>query len=408
MDSVPVICDYGSGFSKVGFAGSEVPSAVFPTVLGRLQHRLVSAAALRSLNCKDVLTGMEEENCLIGSEAQNKREQVFLQCPISRGAVTSWDNLEKIWHHSFYQALHIVPEQHPLMVTEPPLNPTSAREKVSQILFETFNIPALYLANQGVLSLYASGQTAGTTIESGEGMTYSVPVSDGYPLHQSVIQLDVAGQDLTLYLLKLLADRGNMSAVVADREYIRDAKERCCYAALDFNEEKVKASPPSSCQQKIQLPDGQEVSLGQEAFFCPEALFQTSLIGRNTLGIHTLAIQSITSCNPALWRTLFGHIVLSGGTGTCSGLRSRLQRELIELVSPTLEVRVPCTIPPPKTLLHGKLGGDTILVSTCLFAKYGAWVGGSILSSLSTFKDMWVTRSEYQDIGSSSISRRSL
>ncbi|XP_027630252.1 actin-85C isoform X1 [Tupaia chinensis] len=371
MDNVPLICDYGSGFSKVGFAGKESPLAVFPTILGKLRH-------------DTVLEGMEKEDWFIGGEAQEKRWKLNLQHPISRATITNWDNMEKIWHHSFYQILHIAPEQHPVMVTEPPLHTTSSKERTTQILFETFNIPALCLVNQGVLSLFASGQTSGMTVESGEGITYFVPIIDGCPLHQSTMQMDIAGQDLTLHLLQLLTHSGHSLVSTGDQEYIRDMKEKCCYVALDFDEEKANIHQPPH-PQKYQLPDGQEISLGQERFLCPEALFQTDLIGRDTVGIHMKAFQCITSCSSALSKVLFGHIILSGGTGSCSGLRFRMQRELSSLVSPTINVKV----------------------STCPYAVYGAWVGGSILCSLSTFKDMWITSKDYKDIGSSIISRRS-
>ncbi|XP_015444158.1 actin-85C-like [Pteropus alecto] len=369
--SLPLVCDYGSGFSKVGFSGAEAPLAVFPTILGKLRH-------------DNPLVGTEKQDWFIGDEAQNRRDRLSMLCPISRATVTSWDNMEKIWHHSFYQVLRIAPEQHPMMVTDPPLNTASNKEKVLQILFETFNVPALYLANQGVLSLYASGLTSGTTIESGEGMTYFVPIVDGFSLPQSTMQMDTAGQDLTLYLLQLLSEKGHSLISTGDREYIRDMKEKCCYVALDFDKEQAQANSPS-CTQKYQLPDGREISLGPERFFCPEALFHTDLIGRNSLGIHMTAFRSISSCNPALWKVLFRHVLLSGGTGSCLGLRFRMQRELSALVSPLINVKV----------------------STCPYSVYGAWVGGSILCSLSTFKDMWVTSIEYKDCGSSVIGRRS-
>nr|XP_019611211.1 PREDICTED: actin-85C-like [Rhinolophus sinicus] len=368
--SVPLVCDYGSGFCKVGFSGTDAPVAVFPTILGKLRH-------------DNWLVGMEEEDWFIGEEVQRRREKLSLQYPIARATVTNWDDMEKIWHHSFYQLLHTAPEQHPLMLTEPPLNTMSNKEKVSEILFETFNVPALYLANQGVLSLYASGLTTGTTIESGEGMTYFVPITDGCPLHQSTMKMDMAGQDITLYLLQRLSERGHSFTGTGDREYIRDMKENCCYVALDFDKEKKEAqSPPPP--QKYLLPDGREIDLGPERFFCPEVLFQADLMGRHSLGIHMTAFRSISSCSPALWKSLFGHVVLSGGTGSCAGLRSRMQRELSALVSPTIRVKV----------------------CTCPYSIYGAWVGGSILCSLSTFKDMWVTSNEYKDIGSSVINRK--
>lgn len=160
-------------------------------------------------------------------------------------------------------------------------------------------------------------------------------------------------------------------------------KEKCCYVPLDFDKEKMKTqSPPPT--QKYLLPDGREIDHGPERFFCPEVLFQADLMGRHNLGIHMSAFRSISSCSPALWKSLFGHVVLSGGTGSCLGLRSRMQRELSALVSPTIHVKV----------------------CTCPYSIYGAWVGGSILCSLSTFKDMWVTSNEYKDVGSSVINRK--
>ncbi|KAM8812741.1 actin, plasmodial isoform-like [Rhynchonycteris naso] len=427
---VPLICDYGTGFSKVGFSGAEAPLAMFPTILGKPKynagpdphraplpkpvndgghlevvysperptgagivpwsvpdHRsrpqawLLWAPVVRAPHA-DSLVGLDKEDWFIGGEVQSRREKLNLHYPISRAAVTSWDHMEKIWHHSFYQVLHVAPEQHPLMLTEPPLNAMSNREKVLQILFETFNMPALYLANQGVLALYASGLTSGTVIESGEGMTYFVPIIEGCPLPLSTLQMDMAGQDITLYLLQLLSEKGNSLVSTGDREYIRDLKEKCSYVALDFEKEKAEAGwPPRT--QTFQLPDGREVELGLERFLCPEALFQTDLMGRDSLGIHMTAFRSIQSCNPDLWKVLFGHVILSGGTGSCKGLMSRMQRELFALVSPDIYVKV----------------------FTCPYASYSAWVGGSILSSLSTFRDMWVTRSDYKDVGPSIVSR---
>ncbi|XP_045711330.1 actin-85C-like isoform X2 [Phyllostomus hastatus] len=368
---VPLVGDFGSGFSKVGFSGMGTPLAVFPTILGKLKH-------------DGLLVGLDEKDWFLGDEVQSRLAELNLLRPICRARVTNWDHMEKIWHYSFYRVLCAAPEQHPLLLTEPPSSTPSAKEKVSQILFETFSVPALYLANQGVLSLYASGLTSGTAIESGEGMTHFVPVSEGCPLHQSTMKMEVAGQDITLYLMQLLSAQGNSLISTGDRECVRHLKEKHCYVAVDFDKARTEAPTPPPTE-KCLLPDGREVTLGQERFFGPEVLFQTDLIGRHTLGAHMIAFRCVSSCDPALWKILFDNIVLSGGTGSCLGLRSRMQRELCALVSPTIAVEV----------------------STCPFSKYGAWVGGSMLCSLSTFKDMWVTSKEYQDMGSSMVCRRS-
>ncbi|XP_007947518.1 actin-like [Orycteropus afer afer] len=482
MVDTPLVCDFGSGVSKVGFAGMEAPLVVFPTVLGKLRH-------------DNVLVGMEEKDWFIGAETQTNPGKLVLQRPISRATVTNWDHMEKVWHHAFYQMLRVAPEHHPLLLTEPPLTPSAHRERVSEIMFETFNVPALYLANQGVLSLYASGRTTGTTIESGEGMTYFVPITDGCPLHQSTMQLDVAGQDLTLHFLQLLTNSGHQFVSSADQECARDVKEKSCYVALDFEKELAKAESPAF-KRTYQLPDGQELDIGKERFVCPEALFNTGLIGRTSQGVHMVASRSIFSCDPALRKSLFGNILLSGGTGCCSGLRSRLQREVAAVVSPTIVVKLyvlryetekqgesdgleipvpvmaavaPFLLPScrqcglthelnhhivgPVGLLvlrgvsanawrplvernetpgpassprlsesgrsadalqhrrtrrvHGQTGGAVGREWSVCVPPGSCWVGGSILCSLSTFKDMWVTKDEYGHIGSSIVSRKS-
>ncbi|XP_060239225.1 uncharacterized protein LOC132653801 [Meriones unguiculatus] len=371
MDRTPVICDYGSGSSKVGFAGTEAPLAVFPTILGKLKY-------------DNLLVGLEKEDWFIGGEAQNNLLHLNLYYPITRGTITNWDNMEKIWHHSFYSVLRIAPDQHPIMITEPPLNKKDVKWRMTQILFETFNIPALFLANQGVLSLYATGRTSGTAIESGEGMTYLVPIINGYPLELSTTRMEVAGFDLTQHLMKLLSNNGKFSVTTAEQVYIRELKEKHCYVALDYDMEVAKTSHPSY-QKKLQLPDGKEIILGQEAFMCSEGLFNSSLLGMSNQGIHMLARQTITSCDNSHWKTLFSHITLSGGTGSFSGLRLRLQGELSKLAPPDINVKV---VASP-------------------YAKYSAWIGGSILCSLPVFEDMWVRSQEYKEIGPAVMFRRS-
>ncbi|XP_011383753.1 actin-2-like [Pteropus vampyrus] len=310
--SLPLVCDYGSGFSKVGFSGAEAPLAVFPTILGKLRH-------------DNPLVGTEKQDWFIGDEAQNRRDRLSMLCPISRATVTSWDNMEKIWHHSFYQVLRIAPEQHPMMVTDPPLNAASNKEKVLQLQRqalpnEGFDEPAKHAAR-----LLHLAQTAGAD---------APPRVDGPSRTWAIAMLREDPEPAAWEPQSLLREH----QVPSDREYIRDMKEKCCYVALDFDKEQAQANSPS-CTQKYQLPDGREISLGPERFFCPEALFHTDLIGRNSLGIHMTAFRSISSCNPALWKVLFRHVLLSGGTGSCLGLRFRMQRELSALVSPLINVK---------------------------------------------------------------------
>jgi actin-related protein len=116
--------------------------------------------------------------------------------------------MEKIWHYTFYTDLRIDPSEHPVLLTEAPLNPRPNREKMAEIMFETFNVPAMYVSMQAVLSLYASGRTTGLVVDSGDGVTHIVPIYEGFALTHAINRIDLGGRDITEYLRRLLRQRG--------------------------------------------------------------------------------------------------------------------------------------------------------------------------------------------------------
>ena len=240
-------------------------------------------------------------------------------------------------------------------------------------MFETFNTPAMYVATKAVLSLYASGHLTGVVFDSGDAVSYCVPIHDGYALSNDIIHLELAGRDLTDYLMKMLIEKGHSFTTTAEYKIVRDMKEKLCYVALDFQEEMRALVNNTDLVKSYKLPDGQVITIDKERFSCPEALFQPSLLGRDSMSIP----DSVMKCNVNVPKDRYTCIVLSGGNTMFPGITERMQKEISALSPPAVQVKV---IAPEQR-------------------QSSAWIGGSVLASLANFQDKWITRQEYDESG---------
>jgi actin-related protein 2 len=374
-----VICDNGTGFVKTGYAGSNFPAHIFPSLVGR--------PILRS-NTK--VGDIEIRDLMIGDEASQLRSMLEVNYPMENGIVRSWEDMIHLYDYTFGpQKLNINPRECKLLLTEPPMNPTKNREKMIEVMFEHYQFDGLYIAIQAVLTLYAQGLLTGVVVDSGDGVTHICPVYDGFALPHLTRRLDIAGRDITRYLIKLLLLRGYAFNHSADFETVRMMKEKLCYVGYDIEQEQKLALETTILVESYTLPDGRVIKVGGERFEAPEALFQPHLINVEGPGVAELLFNTINAADIDTRPEFYKHIVLSGGSTMYPGLPSRLEREIKQLYL--------------ERVLKGdreKLSKFKIRIEDPPRRKHMVFLGGAVLADIMKDKEtFWMTRKEYQEKG---------
>lgn len=369
---VHTVIDNGTFYMKAGFSGEEAPRSVFPTLIGKPKE--------------GALLGSETKDRLIGQEALEKLGITKISHPIENSQISNWDDIEKIWHHTFYNELRISPEEHNVLITDPPLNSEENREKMTEIMFEKFNIPGLFIGVSSILGIYSAGRTTGVVLDSGENISNFVPVYEGYSFPHAIIKVNLGGRDLTDYLIRLLTEKRYNIDTLARINLVNDMKEKQCYVAYDFDAEMRDTNQNNFFENKYIMPDGEEINIEYERLRCPEALFKPNLIEKQMNGIHELCYASIQKSDMEIRKDMYSNIVLNGGNTMFQGLPERLMKEIQRLTPGASSNKVRVIALPER--------------------KYGTWIGGSILSSLSNFQCMWITKAEYNEIGKIIVHKR--
>eukprot|EP01083_Nonionella_stella_P144371 450682_1 len=256
----PIVIDNGSDSIKAGWSGDDQPRVTFPTIVG--QH----------YRYHGVMVGMHIKDWYVGDECIAKRGLLQTRNPIGHDGFCNMDYMEHVWHHTFYNELRIQPEESVVLLTEPCCSPARVREKMVQAMFETFNVPAVYLASQSALSLYAVGKMNGIVLQSGGSVTRSVPIYEGYCLKHAVRTLRCGGRGVDDYFNKLLLNNRGYSFVTdGEREIVRDMKEKLCFVALDGGDHKEE-------ETEYELPDGRTITIGEEKHKALEILFTPNIV----------------------------------------------------------------------------------------------------------------------------------
>ncbi|NXG70993.1 ACTL9 protein, partial [Baryphthengus martii] len=363
-----VVIDTGTRSCRAGFSGQETPIAEINT--------LVSCPVAQSPG-----SGEDRSKAFIGEEALLYPDTEIID-PMQNGIIINWEAAKTLWQHLLEHKLQVLPEEHALLVTEPLLSPTSHREKMAEMVFESLGSPGFFVAHQPVLSTYAHGRTSGLVVDMGYATSHIVPVHEGYGLAYATERMDLAGSHLSWYLMTLLEDTGyTFSKEVS--HMVENIKHKCCYVASNF--ERECQLPLVSCTLDFALPDGQTISLSRERFQCPEVLFNP-LPNWSTsyVGIHEMARRSLDQLPEEIRSTMYKNILLCGGSSLFKGLETRLCSELLQSLPPNTEVKV-AAIP---------------------LRRYSAWTGGSILSSLKNFQTWWIRKGEYDEEGPRIVHQR--
>jgi len=430
-----VVLDIGSCTVKAGYAGEDTPKAVFPSWVGKIpgQNREEGGEGGKDgggdTEMKDAAGGVKpKQRYHVGVNALGLRRDGMEVVPALQGGLYhDWEVVEALWDSAFEERLRVKPAEHPMMLAEPSHNDKALREKTVEMMFEIYSPPAVFLAKNAALSSFSVGRQTSVVMDCGYEAATVAAVHDGYVLQKSVCRAPLGGAVLNRCMEAAVeasasveikprysfqrkdAGNGTMEVTALDfpettdsyRRFMKEAiaadiKESVCrvYDGA-FDEEATKNMPTVA----YELPDGQEIQVGNDRFKVPEVLFNPSLAtsfkgmealksggGGDASSLPHMVLESINKCDVDVRKELCSGVVLAGGSSLLPQLRERVERELSEQVS---NARVKVIASPQQ-----------------VERKFSVWIGGSILASLGSFQQMWMSKSDYQEHGASLIHRK--
>lgn len=414
MTELPaVVIDNGTGYTKMGYAGNSGPQFVLPTLISSRSSVGPSQSGSGGYRGDDLDFRIGDE-----AAAMSKSHAQTLHYPIRHGQIENWDLMESYWQHCLFRYLRCDPALHPVLLTEPPLNAPENREYTAEIMFESFNVPRLYIAVQAVLALAASWMDAaaapagtnpltGCVVDSGDGVTHIIPVVEGYAIGSAIKHVPLAGRQVTMMMQQLLRERPDLKHLIHPDESLdvaRRVKEDACYVCPDLPREFAKFDlDPAKIVRTFSLSSGQGLTVGHERFLAPEVFFNPEMLATTTASnqqspppLPQLVDDAIQACPIDCRRALYGNIVLSGGSTMFRDFGKRLQRDLRTLVDDRLAYTVAL-----EAVNKSSSGAPAVNVVAHRNQRYAVWAGGSLFASMPQFATFCTSRQDYEEHGPS-------
>lgn len=387
----------------MGYASNVEPSYIVPSAI----------AVGGSENTVRNRQGVEDLDFYIGNEALNHASTHQVNYPIRQGIIDNWDNMERIWQRCIFKYLRCEPEDHYMLLTEPPLNPPENREYTAEIMFETFNVPGLYIAVQAVLALAASWvkvkdksqrTLTGTVIDSGDGVTHVIPVADGYVIGSCIRHIPLAGRDITHFIQKMIRDRGEGVPPEDSLEVAKRVKEMHSYVCPDIVKEfnKYDAKPEKYFKTYTGIhprtKNPWSIDVGYERFLAPEIFFNPEIFSSDfTTPLPNVIDNAISNCPIDTRRGLYKNIVLSGGSTMFKDFGRRLQRDIKRIVDDRQQANIAKHSTLASTAIHAE-ELDVNVISHQM-QRFAVWFGGSMLASTPEFYRVCHTKAQYEEEG---------
>lgn len=407
-----LVFDPGHHSIRIGYAQEDTPKAEIPAVVGVGPEQPETSTDLETKTDSNISQTSGRKYYIDTTYVNVPRSNMEIQTYMKEGMIDNWDLFEKVLDYIYAKVIQSESEYHPVLFSEASWNVRNNREKLTELMFEKYNVPAFFLVKNAVLAAFASGRATALVVDSGATHTSAVPVHEGYVLQQAVVKSPLGGDYLSLQCRQYLESQGidlTPAYKIASKDVVKERDNpRFVQRKLPDNltqswqnymlkgvlqdfqmsilqvletpyDERTAAQIPSV---HYEFPNGYHQEFGSERFKLAESLFD-----HNLLGAGQLASTSVGMCDADVRMSLFGSVVITGGNTLLQGFPERLNRDLQHRAPSNTRLKM-------------------ISANGSVERRFGAWIGGSILASIGTFQQMWISSQEYEESGKGQVERK--